>query len=61
MTSTKAMDGFTPEGIPTYMTQTPDAQVMTPQDSMTLPMFNPTQGFSNDASVDSTGDQAGTK
>jgi hypothetical protein len=43
------------------MTQTPDAQVMTPQDSMTLPMFNPTQGFSNDASVDSTGDQAGTK
>jgi hypothetical protein len=61
MTSTKAMDGFTPEGIPTYMTQTPDAQVMTPQDSATLPMFNPTQGFNDNANMETVGDQSGTK
>jgi hypothetical protein len=52
---------YSSEGIPTYMLGTPDAQMPNPQDSATLPMFNPVDGYSNDASVDSTGDQSGTK
>jgi hypothetical protein len=44
---------FTPEGIPTYMLGTPDAMATTPQDSATLPMFNPQNGYT-DSGVAST-------
>jgi len=44
---------FTPEGIPTYMLGTPNAQMPNPQDSATLPMFNPQNGYS-DSGVSST-------
>jgi hypothetical protein len=44
---------FTAEGIPTYMLDTPNAQMSNPQDSATLPMFNPQNGFS-DSGVSST-------
>ena len=44
---------FTPEGIPTYMLGTPNAQMPNPQDSASLPMFNPQDGFS-DAGTSST-------
>ena len=30
---------------PAYMLQTPNAQMPSPQDSATLPMFNPTTGY----------------
>ena len=39
---------------PAYMNQTPNAQVVTPQDSATLPMFNPSAGFT-DTGATSTG------
>jgi hypothetical protein len=48
-----ATNPFTPEGIPTYMLGTPNAQMPNPQDSATLPMFNPQNGFS-DSGVGST-------
>lgn len=37
-----------------YMLQTPNAQVTVPQDSATLPMFNPSAGFT-DTGATSTG------
>jgi hypothetical protein len=42
-----ATNPFTPEGIPTYMLGTPNAQMPNPQDSAALPMFNPQDGFSD--------------
>jgi len=44
---------FSAEGIPTYMTGTPNAQVTVPTDSATLPMFTAQNGFS-DAGTSST-------
>jgi hypothetical protein len=38
---------FTPEGIPTYMLGTPNAQMPNPQDSASLPMFNAQNGYSD--------------
>lgn len=40
VTIQKAMQGFTAEGIPQYMLQTPNAQMPTPVDAQTLPMYN---------------------
>jgi hypothetical protein len=42
-----ATNPFTPEGIPTYMLGTPNAQMPNPQDSATLPMFNAQNGYSD--------------
>ena len=42
---------FTPEGIPTYMLGTPNAQMPNPQDSATLPMFNPQNGYNNNSDI----------
>ena len=46
---------FTPEGIPTYMMGTPNAQMPNPQDSATLPMFNPQTGYSDTGYSTGTG------
>jgi hypothetical protein len=40
-----------------YMLQTPNAQVTTPQDSMTLPMFNAAAGYNDGAAHE--GDMGG--
>jgi hypothetical protein len=42
-----ATNPFTPEGIPTYMLDTPNAQMPNPQDSASLAMFTPQTGFSD--------------
>ena len=39
---------------PAYMNQTPDAHVVTPQDTATLPLFNVSTGYS-DTGATSTG------
>ena len=39
---------------PAYMNQTPNAQVVTPQDSATLPMYNASAGYT-DTGATSTG------
>lgn len=39
---------------PAYMLQTPNAQVIVPQDSATLPLFSPSAGFT-DTGATSTG------
>jgi len=44
---------FSAEGIPTYMTGTPNAQVTVPTNSATLQMFNAQNGYS-DSGVSST-------
>jgi hypothetical protein len=44
--------------MPAYMNQTPNAQVTTPQDSATLPLFNVGAGFS-DTGAQSSGDLGG--
>jgi hypothetical protein len=44
---------FTPDGQFDYMFQKPNAQMPNPQDSATLPMFSPQNGFS-DNGVDTT-------
>ena len=41
-----------------YMLQTPNAQVTIPQDSATLPMFNPSAGYT-DTGAQNTGDLGG--
>jgi hypothetical protein len=41
-----------------HLTATPNAQVVVPQDSTTLPMFNGTQGYT-DTGVTNTGDLGG--
>ena len=43
---------------PAYMNMTPNAQVVTPQDSATLPMFNGTSGYT-DTGAQNTGDLGG--
>ena len=46
---------FSSEGIPTYMTGTPNAQVTVPVDSATLQMFNAQTGYSDTGYSTSTG------
>jgi hypothetical protein len=44
---TTMASAFSSEGIPTYMTGTPNAQVTVPVDSSTLQMFNAQNGYSD--------------
>ena len=50
---------FTPEGIPTYMAETPNAQMPNPQDSATLPMFNAQEVEPDAANNNCEGDMGG--
>jgi len=50
---TTMASAFSSEGIPTYMTGTPNAQVTVPVDSATLQMFTAQNGYS-DSGVSST-------
>jgi len=47
---------YSSEGVPTYMTGTPNAQVTVPVDSATLQMFNAQNGYSDSG----VGSQMGT-
>lgn len=51
----KPQAGFSTEGVPDYMTQTPNAQMPNSQDSATLPMFKPQTGYSDTGYSTSTG------
>lgn len=44
--------------MPAYMNQTPNAHVVTPQDSATLPLFNASAGYT-DTGAQNTGDLGG--
>ena len=50
---------FTSEGIPTYMAETPNAQMPNPQDSATLPMFNAQEVEPDAANNNCEGDMGG--
>jgi hypothetical protein len=50
---------FTSEGIPTYMMDTPNAQMPNPKDSATLPMFNAQEVAPDAANVACEGDEGG--
>jgi len=52
---------FSAEGIPTYMTSTPNAQVTVPTDSATLQMFNPQNGYSDSGASSQMGTIAGAQ
>jgi hypothetical protein len=52
---------FSAEGIPTYMTGTPNAQVTVPTDSATLQMFTAQNGYSDSGASTQMGTIAGAQ